>query len=482
MFVYDDVAYPTPIVPEMNPSRIRAACLLSDFGAPDIAGAAVLEVGCGDGYNLLAMAAATPAALHVGFDLSASAIARGQRVLDRSGLKNAELAQGDITTWSRPAQKFDYILCHGVHSWVPEGVQEALLGLISAHLAPGGVAYISHDVLPAAAPKWEIKRFLHRATAALGAPDSRLAAAREILADLGRGQRLQSRLKPQLDAVLGELPSYDDGYFFHDWLAESYRPVSMLEMADQSARHGLTPIGEAGLVDLYDHGRRADVNRLAARIGDTYADRAYTRDIMGGLRMFRRTLLVREDASPGRPAGLGDLRIALASTPEPAPAVTAGATVYKGLDGAYFTPADASEARVMALLQRAAPGEVSYSDLLPAVGDADILRRIVTQICAVPVAVAYASEAPYVRSPGDRPLASPLVRVMLDAVEFGPTLRLNRLVSKQGATRTFLSLCDGARTRDDLRREMSASLGRDITQDQIEAVLADLAARQVFIA
>ena len=61
-FAYDAVAYPTPIVPELNPARIRAACALQGFAAPAAAGASVLEIGCGDGYNLLGIAAASPGA------------------------------------------------------------------------------------------------------------------------------------------------------------------------------------------------------------------------------------------------------------------------------------------------------------------------------------------------------------------------------------------------------------------------------------
>lgn len=475
-FAYDAVAYPTPIVPELNPARIRAACALQGFAAPAAAGASVLEIGCGDGYNLLGIAAASPGAPHVGFDLSAAAIARGRAVLRTSGLSNVELAQGDITVW-RGGRTFDYILCHGVHSWVPPVVQEALLGLIAAHLAPGGVAYVSHDVLPAAAPKQAIKAFLRRAIPAGAEPHDAIAAARALLADLGARQLPHSRLRPQFDVLLRELPAFEDGYFFHDWLSDAYHPVSMTDLGEAAARHGLVAIADAGLADLFDDGNGAAADALAARLGGGHAARAYAADMLAGTRMFRRTVLARVDAPPPPAADLGELSFVLAAAPE----AQAGGTAYRGADNAFFRPATAMARQVMARLAGLAPREVAYADLLAETGDASALNKVLAQICSVPVANAYASPAPYAGQPGERPRASPLVNAMLDAVEFAPTLRLNRLVSKQGATRMFLALCDGTRTRADLRRDMSAGLGRDVPASQIEAVLADLAGRQVFL-
>ena len=476
-FAYDEVAYPTPIVPEMNPARIRAACAFYGYAPPAIEGAAVLEVGCGDGYNLLGIAAASPAAPHVGFDLSAAAIARGQKVLDASGLANVELAEGDITDW-RAGRTFDYILCHGVHSWVPPHVQDALLTLIAAHLSPGGVAYLSHDVLPAAAPKQAIKSFLRHVIPRQTAPHDAIAAARAVLSDLGAHQLPHSRLKPQFDVLLRELPSFEDGYFFHDWLSEAYHPISMLDLAASAGRAGLVPIADAGLADLFDDGNGAAADGVAQKLGGSHAARAYARDMMAGTRMFRRTILARADAPPPDAPGLGELRFALAA----AQASQAGGAIYRGADNAFYRPASAIERQVMGRLASVAPREVTYAELLAEAGDPSALAKILTQICAVPVANAYAAPAPFIERPGDRPRASQLVRAMLDAAEFAPTLRLNRLVSKQGATRIFLSLCDGTRTREDLQRDMSASLGRDVPPAQIEAVLADLAARQVFLA
>lgn len=44
--------------------------------------------------------------------------------------------------------RFDYILTHGVYSWVPPAVQEKILRLCASNLTEHGVAYVSYNVNP----------------------------------------------------------------------------------------------------------------------------------------------------------------------------------------------------------------------------------------------------------------------------------------------------------------------------------------------
>src|SRR6185295_5795453 len=46
--------------------------------------------------------------------------------------------------------EFDYIVAHGVYSWVPAAVRERLMALCAGLLAPQGIAFISFNVYPGA--------------------------------------------------------------------------------------------------------------------------------------------------------------------------------------------------------------------------------------------------------------------------------------------------------------------------------------------
>ena len=108
----------------------------------------MLELGCASGDNLIPMALGLPNARFVGIDLSARQIEQGQRQVSALGLANIELRQYNIADVDASWGKFDYIICHGIYSWVPAPVRERLLAICRDNLAPNGVAYVSYNTLP----------------------------------------------------------------------------------------------------------------------------------------------------------------------------------------------------------------------------------------------------------------------------------------------------------------------------------------------
>src|SRR3954454_8896697 len=124
--VYDDVPYSNHPYAQTHPDRLATVAILHGLEPPDPFHARVLEIGCGAGGNLLAMAAATPGIRAVGVDLAAVAIEEGRTVVDAVGLQNIELYQADVRelTDGRLGE-FDYIVAHGVYGWIPADAREA---------------------------------------------------------------------------------------------------------------------------------------------------------------------------------------------------------------------------------------------------------------------------------------------------------------------------------------------------------------------
>ena len=108
----------------------------------------MLEVGCNDGSNLIPMAVSLPAARFVGCDLSPRALDAGRRTIDALGLANITLVEGDLAALAPAHGEFDFIVAHGVYSWVPPEVRDALFALAAQRLAPDGILYASFNVLP----------------------------------------------------------------------------------------------------------------------------------------------------------------------------------------------------------------------------------------------------------------------------------------------------------------------------------------------
>lgn len=475
-FAYDAVAYPTAIVPLMTPDRIRAAGLLHGWSAPDPATASVLEIGCGDGLNLMGMATVAPNARHVGFDLSTAAIERGRRLAADAGLSNVELEAGDILAWPRAGERFGYIVCHGVYAWVPPPVRAALLELIAARLAPGGVAYVSYDALPAAAAKQQLQREIVRRTAGIADIETRIRAAAAMLAVFARHQQDQSRLAAQLSTLAEAMPTFDAHYFFHDWLAECYAPSSLADFAAAAAPHGLKVAGEAGLLDLVTDDLDDEALALLGPEGNWVA-RGAAVDFLRGANMFRHTFLVRADAPPPPAARLEGLHFGFEGKREASPEGD-GRPRYRSDLGAVFTPLADMQAAVMEALYAVQPGELSYDEIAAIAGPRT--EEVLRQICPPGLVAVHAVPPPYTLRPGARPLVAPLARAMCAAGRDTITLRHMKLVPKEPPTALFLQLCDGTRDRAALAAEMSARLGAAIGTAQIDSALADLSRRRVF--
>jgi len=142
--VYDEVRYPGRPYPDTHPDRLATIGILFGMTPAPIDRCRVLEVACGDGANLLPMAYALPGSSFLGFDLASAPVEAGRRMALQLGLANLTLETRDLNRFREDAGSFDYIIAHGLYSWIPASLREALLALIASHLAPAGIAFVSY--------------------------------------------------------------------------------------------------------------------------------------------------------------------------------------------------------------------------------------------------------------------------------------------------------------------------------------------------
>ncbi len=138
--------YPAMSHPSTDPAVTAAAALLGGLETRHPSGARILEIGCGSGLNLLALAARWPGSRFTGIDLSAEAIGLGDSLAGAAGLRNITFLTKDLRDLSEACGEYDYIIAHGVFSWVPDDAKLALLERCRKLLAPDGVAVISFNV------------------------------------------------------------------------------------------------------------------------------------------------------------------------------------------------------------------------------------------------------------------------------------------------------------------------------------------------
>ena len=243
---YDIVAYPGQIFSRTNPERLAA--LASTYG---IAAAApercrVLELGCGDGLNLLSQAYCFPESEFHGIDLSSTHVEYGTVATRRIGIKNSSLRRADILELEpNSLGKFDYIVAHGLYSWVPPEVREKALELYRECLADNGIGYISFNAYPGCRMRemlWDGLRYFTR-----GVPDvnDRVKKALTLGKVMERSMPDGKLYKAVYEDEVGMLFSRPAPFVLHDDLSPALQSFYFHEFAEHLESNDLQFVCES---------------------------------------------------------------------------------------------------------------------------------------------------------------------------------------------------------------------------------------------
>ena len=133
---YDEVSYGGNCFFYTHPDTLATVATLFGMSPPPVERCRVLELGCADGSNLIPMAMDLPGARFVGIDLSPRQIQEGRTTIEALGLRNIELEPISLMDVGEDFGRFDYVICHGVYSWVPEAVQDRILEICAGTSRP----------------------------------------------------------------------------------------------------------------------------------------------------------------------------------------------------------------------------------------------------------------------------------------------------------------------------------------------------------
>ena len=222
---YDEMPYIEAVFAQTHPDRLATLAKLFGISTPGLETCQVLELGCASGSNLIPMALGLPNATFVGIDLSARQIGQGQQTVKALDLENIELRHGNIADIGAAWGKFDYIICHGIYSWVPEAIREKILDVCRENLAPTGVAFVSYNTLPG----WHLKGMVRdmmsfHASQFQDAP-TKVRQARALLDFLAQSIPANSAYGMTLKQVLDTIRPEADAYLFHEYLEDVNEPV-----------------------------------------------------------------------------------------------------------------------------------------------------------------------------------------------------------------------------------------------------------------
>jgi methyltransferase-like protein/ubiquinone/menaquinone biosynthesis C-methylase UbiE len=252
-------------------------------------------------------------ATFLGIDLSQRQIDEGRRTIAALGLRNIELVHASIDTIGDEHGQFDYIICHGVFSWVPRPIQDHILRVCSRNLAADGVAYVSYNTYPGWFMRGMVRRMMGFHARRFSEPATQLEQARALLDFLAQASTgVDATYHALLSREINILRQCNDSYIYHEHLEEINEPLFFHEFIERAAAAGLRYLAEPHLSEMVACDVPAEIAAVLGKVGPNIVQFEQYLDFLKN-RTFRRTLLCHTERVPDReigPARLRDFRVA----------------------------------------------------------------------------------------------------------------------------------------------------------------------------
>jgi methyltransferase-like protein/SAM-dependent methyltransferase len=501
---YDEIPYPGSSFSQTHPDRLAVMAILFGMAPAPVERCRVLEIGCGDGGNLIPMAFALPESSFTGVDLAQTAVARGQELIGRLGLHNIRLSHLDLMNINSDFPEFDYIVAHGLYSWVPPQVAEKILEICKSHLAAQGVAFVSYNTYPGGHVLDTIREMMQFHTRNVSIPRERLRQARELLEFLVEAFPNEDihgvLMRQEMKLLLERRPEF----FYHDEMGEHNHRFYFHQFVEQARRHGLQFLSEARLLSMQTDTFGPEVTEKIRALsgGDELAREQYL-DFLK-LRNFRQTLLCRSEIAIDRT--LRSERVTqmfAASDARPASAEpdfrSTSPLQFNYPSGGSMTTNHPLAKAAMSHLGRVWPQALPFSELLNAARalaqrdtsdgeatlqeDSNWLSEMVVRLYAANFLELHTQAPAFVTKVSAQPVASALARAQVEHTSSVSNLRHASVEVEDDAARQLLLLLDGTRNREQLLAELRrrANSG-EITAERLEANLDRLGKLALLVA
>jgi SAM-dependent methyltransferase len=482
---YDELPYPSQAFVQTHPDRLATLARVFGLAPPPIEQCRVLEIGCASGGNLIPMAYALPGSRFVGIDLSERQVAEGRARIAALGLSNVRIEAMSVLDLDERWGEFDYVICHGVYSWVEPAVQDWILRIAGRQLSPNGIAYVSYNTYPGWHLRESVRHMMRYHAMPFDTPAERIQQARAMLDFLAGAVPQEGNAYGQVLArELELLARCSDSYLYHEHLEPTNAPLYFHQFAERAATHGLQYLAEADFAAMLT-GRFPP--EVAATLEGISADIIHLEQYMDFVRnrQFRQTLLCREGLKVRRalsPAVMQGLYVASAARREGEGALDLDDRVevtWRAPGGALATASHGVSKAALELLAQRWPLGWPLEELLVEAcrignppDDVALPMQDLFQCFLSGVVELRGWQPPCALDVSDRPLASRVARAEANRGSVVTTLG-HQAVLLTAAERALLPLLDGVSDHDQLRLRLAAVAG----EASLHEVLASLSRR-----
>jgi SAM-dependent methyltransferase len=475
---YNDVPYTSAPDPARHPDRLATLGMRFGIDVAPLESCRVLEFACGDGANLVSMAALLPKATFVGFDIATRPIERARAMADALGLSNVTLLTLDLRDLPDDLGVFDYVIAHGLYSWLPDDVRDQMLPAVARHLAPNGVAFVSFNALPGShvrAIAWDMLAFHTRG---IESANDKLDAARHVLGLAGTPAADDDALAQVIRAELRKAAQSSESSLAHDDLGPFNRAVHFTTFISEAMRTGLQFVAEANPSRVAITGLAAPVRQWLLQ--RQRLEREQYVDFFR-LRQYRETLLCHAGVAAHDEIDLTSVRRLYA--------VPSLATRQVIAAGTSETADDPDIDAVLRTLITRWPLATAVPDVAPASRKAMPQHTFARSIEAVVVDMESrglldlrVTQPPVASHAGERPHAFDAARWLSRERAIVPTVYHEGLRLSDATARKLVGLLDGTRNRAELCRALGGPFNEASGIDRLERALDVLAKKAVLVA
>lgn len=242
---------------EMSPVWLDYVCTLMGNRGPEGKGRRYLELGCGQGFNLLVLAAANPGIEYVGIDFDPLHIRHAQTLAAESGLQNAKFIEADFAElaqqWPADLGTYDYVALHGIYTWISVPLRAAVVKCLGHAVKPGGLVYNGYNSQPGWLAGMALQHLLRKHSIDTGlAPTQAITSGIDLMKRLAGADAGLFKQQPGLAKLLETVEAVDPSYAIHEYLHDrSWFPLWHSEVAEELTGAKLSYIGSATLPECY---------------------------------------------------------------------------------------------------------------------------------------------------------------------------------------------------------------------------------------
>ncbi len=462
---YDEVPYQSVALVETHPERLAAIASLFGVESPPVETARILELGCAGAGNLLPLAEAMPHATFVGVDLSPRQIDDARKAAEAGGITNVTFQVASISDLNKDFGEFDYIICHGVYSWVPDEVKASILRVLSQNLSPNGLAYLSYNTYPGWHIPGMVREMMLYHVRNLTDPGARVKGARALLDFLGNNvPDREGHYAKVLRDEAEQLKPHADSYVLHEHLEDLNHPLYFHEFAARAAEHELKVLGDSRVWSMALSAQPA-VSAVLDRLSRDPVGREQYHDFLCN-RRFRRSILCRADREIPGPSTerIRKLRASAAVWPTTVPTdfASRASIDFRGADGLIrLSTIDPVFKTALLCLVEAFPRSLGFDELwsltktrlaragAEVVDHPDVLAGRLLQAYGANALELHTFEPPFPAEPSEKPRALAMARLAAEAGNSVPNYR-HRQTNLSDFDRLVIRQLDGIRTHPEI--------------------------------